>query len=86
MKEKINLTSVLLSVIAGLVTFFGSISVNYLGKMNETMSRLVTSDAVQDNKIDAIQKQQDEMKGFYQDVIKSYAKNEEEFDIKRMSK
>lgn len=81
-QTKVNLTSVLLSVIAGLLTFFGSVSVNYLSKMSEGIDLLRTNDAVQDNKLYTLGRDQDEMKDFYQNVIKEYAKKEETVSIK----
>lgn len=77
-----NLVSFLLSLVVGLITFFGSITVSYLGKMNDAMNLVVTTNAVQDNKIEGVQKAQDEIKGFYQDVIKTYAKKEDEITLK----
>lgn len=81
-REKINLVSVLLSVICGLLTFFGSISMNYLGKMSAGVEKLLTNDAVQDNKILTLGNEQDEMKAFYQEAIRQYAKKEDGYSIK----
>ena len=77
-----NLTSFLLSLVVGLIAFFGTISVNYLGEMNDSLNVVITTNAVQDNRIENMQKDQAEIKGFYQDVIKIYAKKEDEITLK----
>lgn len=77
-----NLTSFLLTLIVGLIAFFGTISVNYFSKMNDLLNAGVIINAVQDNKIEVVQKEQNEIKGFYQEVIKTYAKKEDEITVK----
>jgi hypothetical protein len=68
----------LLSVIVGLLTFFGTLSVNYLSKMNDVLNTVVTSDAVQSQQISTLQNEQAELKGFYQSVISTYAARKED--------
>ena len=77
-----NITTFLLSLLVMLLSFFGTISVNYLGKMNDALNVVITTNAVQDNRLDVVQKEQADIKGFYQEVIKTYAKKEDEITVK----
>lgn len=77
-----NLISFLLTLVVGLVAFFGTVSVNYLGKMNDALNAAILTSAVQQNTIVAMQKDQQEIKGFYQETIRLFAKKEDEFTIK----
>lgn len=73
-----HVVNMLLSVIVGLLTFFGTLSVNYLSKMNDVLNTVVTSDAVQSQQISTLQNEQAELKGFYQSVISTYAARKED--------
>jgi len=84
-EEKVKATAVpvLLSIIAGLLALFGTVSTSYLSKMNAKLDNVVTSDAVQNSEIARLREDQAEIKSFYQEAIKSFARKEDEITIKK---
>jgi hypothetical protein len=80
-KVKATATPVLLAIIAGLITLFGSFSLNYLSKMSDKLDAVIVQVATQGKEIESLQRDQNRDEGFYQEVIKSYAKPEPIYEI-----
>jgi capsular polysaccharide biosynthesis protein len=87
-EEKIKATAapILLSIIAAMIGFFGSFSLKYLSKMSDKIDVVTMQYATQQKDIDALQKGQDRIEGFYQDVIKSQAVKEEIYQIPKRTR
>jgi hypothetical protein len=87
-EEKVKATAVpiLLSIIAGLLTVFGSFTLKYLSRMSDKIDTVTLQYATQQKDIDALQKGQDRIEGFYQEVIKGQAIKEDIYQLPKRTR